>query len=140
MKKAIRIIKKSVLGLALALGAYSLGLAGVQGLAGINSPKISAQSQLEEQLLIERERLGMDKNIVINAHIGNKSFTTKTGSNQYELGLGDDANLSTLRHELYHIYDGHCDTGNLTSIKGRLHYLFLEEPQATIYQTTGLKP
>ena len=129
-------IKKLGWALALALSLYVLGLQGTQRISRINSPKIRSQSQLEEQLLRERERLGMNGKIVINTKIGNNSYTTKIRDNEYELNLKKNASLSTLRHELYHIYDGHCDTKHLT----KLPYLFWYEPQATIYEATGLKP
>lgn len=63
------------------------------------------------------------------------SQALKTSEKEYGIFLSSEAKESTLRHELYHIAGGHCDNEyNL------LKYYFIQEPKATIYQITGLKP
>lgn len=52
---------------------------------------------------------------------------TEKGSNKY-----------TVRHELYHIADGYLDQYD-GLIEDKIKYLFIEEPQATLYAATGIE-
>lgn len=71
------------------------------------------------------------------------SQARKLSNGEYEIVLSPrGSNLSKLRHEFYHVADGHCyksGKGN-SGLNNTLTYLFWYEPQARIYQTKGLKP
>ncbi len=123
---------------------YLGGLYTSQKISQNNSPKINNQIHLEKFLKEERKRAGIKESIKINAIVGNEgAYSQKIGKEEYNIYLPyKDLNLSTLRHELYHITDGHCIEGTKTksSLRYALEYLFWYEPKATIYEITGLKP
>ena len=119
-------------------GLYCLMLAGTQGISELFSSKINNQN-LEQILKIEKRRVGLNEDRIIYVRISKNEDETsaaqKLNENKYQIVLSPNPSLNTLRHELYHISDGHCDKPyNL------LKYLFIQEPQATIYSITGLKP
>ena len=122
---------------------YLAGLYTSQKISQNNSPKIENQAYIEKILEKERKRAGIKENIKINAFLNNEgaAYSQKIGKEEYKIILPyKDSNLSDLRHELYHIADGHFNGGETkSSIRYALEYLFWHEPQATIYQLTGLK-
>ena len=131
---------------------FATGLTGSLYLAGPytsqkisqnNSPKIENQAYIKKILEKERKRAGIKENIKINVFLNNgwEAYSQKIGKEEYKIILPyKDSNLSDLRHELYHIADGHFNGGETkSSIRYALEYLFWHEPQATIYQLTGLK-
>lgn len=84
----------------------------------------------------EVQSLGLD-NLTINYH-----FRKDVGPSCYKENDGNytitfnEFNNGTMRHELYHIYAGHCDyKGSL----GVFRFLFLMEPVACLYAVFGLK-
>ena len=111
------------------------------------SPSIKTQSELELKLEEERKRLGIKDNIIIRANLSSNpddnSYAKKLEDNVYEINLEPEVghNLDVLRHELYHIADGHCDDGEKVSDSfiGGLKYLYIYEPQAVLYSISGIK-
>lgn len=66
--------------------------------------------------------------------------------NSYELTLDSYKIKSAVKHELYHIYDLDCELDKLGSkfvmengVKRTYKYLFLDEPKAVLYASTGIK-
>lgn len=113
--------------------------------SGLLQPKITTQSKLEQMLEMDRKKLDASNNVMIRAALSQECIgkSTKLGDGLYEISLGGiHANESTLKHELYHILDGHFeDAENLNSeLLTALKYLFWYEPKARIYELTGLKP
>lgn len=131
---------KIVKNIAIAGIIYTGILLVAQGISQETSQRINNQSQLEQILNIERKRAGIKNEMIINISMSNNkediSEAEKIGEKYYQITLSPrSSNLSTLRHELYHITDGHCD-----ETYNDFKYFFWNEPQATIYQITGLKP
>lgn len=121
---------------AIALSSYLVLLTGTQTISSVNSPKITSQNQLEQMLETEKKRLNCDKPVVAKLCDYDVAQSKKNDKSVYEIDLGGKCStLSTLRHELYHIADGHLDEQICTN--GR--YLFWEEPQATMYEAFGLR-
>ena len=134
-------IIRSMLDGALILTAYVFSLSALEATTDLNSPKISGQSELESKLVEERGKLNdrIGKNKIVHARISQdkkeSSHCYKTPQGEYWVVLGtDDANISTLRHELHHLTDDDVPYENSDASFGRkLKYLFWEEPRATIY-------
>jgi len=114
------------------------------------SPKgenIRDKIHLEKLLKQEKKKLGIE-NKNINAYFCNTIETSgarKINENSYEIFLAKDQRaFNVLRHELYHVADGHCDKGYELFNNGRkfektIRYLLINEPKASIYGATGLK-
>lgn len=104
------------------------------------SPPINSQSELEVLLKQERKKLEIPQEKIIHAKLEsyNGSYAQKVAENEYEITLDNlslENNLNVLRHELYHIADGHCEEGN----SNFLLYLYWNEPQAVIYSLSDIK-
>lgn len=103
--------------------------------------QIRDRSVLEEVLVEERDRLNIGKDVKITIKESNRetNYAEKTGANEYSIYLTTKGhNRDVLRHELYHIADGHCERSMEKPIN-KIIYFFWEEPQAKIYTLTGLK-
>ena len=122
-----------------------------------SSPKIENQGQLEQLLSQEKKRLGIeDKKIKIQFGLEkgfheDTSYSRQIGPNEYLIAIHQTQKKEiVLRHEVYHVADGHCD--NLKSkdiskisegefiifkLKRILKYTFLDEPQADLYAIFG---
>lgn len=143
-KKIRNRARKTILGVGLTGSLYLAGIVVPQKISMNGSPNITTQSQLEE--LIKQERVKIDpenKSIIYSKLVEeDKGISRKLSDGKYSIFLGGiGANESTLRHELYHILDGHCEDGleDGSNLKKFVKYLFHDELQATIYQSTGLK-
>jgi hypothetical protein len=114
---------------------YFASLYATQTLSNALSEKITSQQQLEIILKEEQQILGNRDNIEAvfsTEELGGISGITKDG--QLTIGVsGSAATRNVVRHELYHIHDGHLGNDNI------MLYLFLTEPQATIYSIAGIK-
>jgi hypothetical protein len=102
--------------------------------------EIKSQRELEEIVHKEATTLGMDPEIIkceLLNELAGESIYGGDLKNQYIYIGGLLANRKIVRHELYHIYDKHCDHD--TKTKAELNYWFIEEPKAIIYSLTGLK-
>ena len=127
-------------GVALAGSLYILGLQGTSAISDIGQPRIEEQSLLEKHIEIERAKITENNDVKITAKIGENSYAKKVGDNDYILSLKKGRSSSTLRHELYHILDGHCDENSELPLPlKKLAYLFWHEPQAVLYESTGIK-
>lgn len=124
-------------------------IVGVNGIHRAFSPKIRNQSELELRLKEERKKLQIGDHIKINAYLSKSgdSYAKKLGPNEYEIKLEPllGQNLDVLRHELYHIADGHCDyfekmpNNFINGLKHLGKYLYWDEPQAILYSIAGLE-
>ena len=128
------------------LSIYLLGLFAAEGVSDILSEEVEGLENLEKILEEEKSKLKQCQNYEINIKIIDDSetpYATKIYGDKFEIGLYQTSNISTIRHELYHIEDGHTNMKTPKNLKERLHngikYLFVYEPQAAIYELTGLK-
>lgn len=136
-----RSIIRDCLGGALIPIAYIISLSTFEAVTDSNSPRIASQSELESKLVEERGKLNdrIGKNKIVHARISQdkkeSSHCYKTPQGEYWVVLGtDNANISTLRHELHHLTDDDVPYENSDASFGRkLKYLFWEEPRAAIY-------
>ena len=109
-------------------------------LSNFPTQKIKSQKELEKIVYEEATILGMDTNIIkceLLNELAGESIYGGDLKNQYIYIGGLLANRKIVRHELYHIYDGHGDHD--TKLETELNYWFIEEPKAIIYSFTGLK-
>ena len=100
------------------------------------SENIDSEEELNLILEEEIKKLGLE-HVDISAEFGDppgwSGAAYEISEDRYFVSLGIfGRNTSTLRHELYHIKEGH------THDSGFLDYFFLEEPQAVIYSSLGL--
>lgn len=124
---------------------------GVPGFLEIISNLSSNKIKGEEITRVVREKetkLNIkDKRITITGWKpkGNSLLTPsakyrRIGENEYEIEFRDETTSKTIiRHELYHIADGHCDESLNSSLIEQVKYWFKYEPQAMIYSSTELK-
>lgn len=113
--------------------------------------KIKDRAHLEILVNQEKEKLGFkNKNIeVYFIPFINTSIATKLNKNDYRIFLSSkQRTIETLRHEFYHIFDGHCDEGYELykngktfgkKLKNDIKYNYIYEPQAVVYSLTGIK-
>ncbi len=153
MKNIGRYIKKGITTTFLAGSLYTGFFTGLQVVMNVKSPRINTKSQLESRLVEERRNLHeMIGDATISAILstnGNDTpYAEKIGKRKYKIVLSKrNANVSILRHELYHIAKGHLEYQEKIQekigegLQSYLIYLFWFEPQATIYEViSGLKP
>ncbi len=114
---------------------YGAILLGMQAVSHCDSPKITSISQLEKLVDVERNRVGISDKVSINLVSDTYPKCEKKSETEYDLRLNlNDLDLSTLRHELFHIKDSQGDSNK----RSLFQYLFWDEPRATIYQATGI--
>jgi len=117
------------------LAVYGALLMGTQIVSNFASQNITSQAQLEQLLQTEKKRISCNKNILARLVDEDETVAGKIRDGSYRIILGGFfANLSSLRHETYHICDGHTEYEPTL-----LRYFFWGEPKATIYQATGLR-
>lgn len=155
-KKAVNSLKKAWLGIKITTGAafvYVVGLTGTDYVYNLQSTKFCTSNdakknpavckkEIESVLDTEKEKLGIkDKKIafhledVIKNGLHGDVYSYSLGSEGYGIVLaGGESTLTMqlLRHELYHIYDGHL-AGRPKGALGLLVYLFHDEPKAIWY-------
>jgi hypothetical protein len=109
----------------------SLSIKVVGNIHGLFSPKVHTQEQLEDIVAQERERLDMDKNIFIESRlVPYTEGKARIIDNHYVIEVGGySATEAVVRHELYHVFDGHQDHPTNTLVN-----LFWEEPRTDLYQ------
>jgi hypothetical protein len=152
VKRAIKCGEKAAKVIFIANIVYFGGfLIGANGVHRCFSPPIKTESELELRLTEEKQRLGLTDSTIIHAHLSqNKkenSYAKKLAPNEYEINLEpvEGHNIAVLRHELYHIKDGHLDDVKKISdsfggkIEKILKYVYINEPQAILYHMTGIK-
>lgn len=107
---------------------YHSGILALSSIANEINPPIHTQVQLEQAVAKEAESLGCMKRITALLEGRNGAVAYKTGT-EYVVSVGGDyATYSSVRHEVYHICDGHADTEPTM-----LRYWFWGEPQAILY-------
>jgi len=108
LKKIGKVVREIFLG---GLLFYSSVL-GIGLLMQENSLKIKSKSHLEILVNQEKKKLGIEnKNIKVSfCDTLLTSQASKTGENSYEIQLSiNQMYLGVLKHELYHISDGHVE-------------------------------
>ena len=128
--------------------------AGLAEIARLRYPeKINSQEDLDRIVKEEARKLGIKKQF--KAIYENDAITTsdifgvyggvaqRISDGTYEIRIGGyGRNRATVRHELYHIYRGHCDDCIKKSKNPLLNHIdrnFRREIQACVYQAFGLK-
>lgn len=125
---------------------YAVALLWGQFFVGITSPKINSVSQIEKIIEEEKKKLDIKPvlGIIVKLTESEKGEATPNCINwkeQYVITIGGSfQNESVLRHELYHIFDGHLGKCPEKKQFTYPYYFFWAEPRATFYQVTGLKP
>jgi hypothetical protein len=103
------------------------------------SRKINTQEELTSVVEEESKRLGIDAPIKSTLH-GELEGVCRKNYDGYELHVGGwFARRSVVKHELYHICKGDCDTGYINKWAGRISFNFVEEPRADLYGIFGIK-
>ena len=123
---------------------HCAGMAMTQVALDVQSPKITNESQLEQVIAEERMKIDPQNDYTIMGDLvdEDEGCAYWCGYDLYGISIGGShANVTTVRHELYHILDDHLveSDGPTASFPDLLMYLFWHEPQATIYQATGIK-
>ena len=151
LKKAIKYSKKATQIFLIANCIHICGfILGLNNISNKLGKSINNESELEERLQEEKTKLNFDNSIRISAYLSKDdedyAGSQKIGYNKYRITLSPKYHtVATLRHELYHIYDGHCDNlgkascSNAERLKKVIKSLYLYEPKAIIYDLTGLK-
>ena len=102
-------------------------------------PKKCCES-LESLFQEEKAKLGiLEKKIDLVFLPKGKIASSVKIKDTYRISLDMDCTLAELRHELYHIADGHCDLKFENKYAFRAVYLFYMEPQAALYSAFGWK-
>jgi len=152
-RRALRKVGKIAYRVIIGTTIYTALMMGTQFVSSALSNKIESQQQLERLLREKRKEIAPNNSAVIDAELSDDpdipSYSYKNGDGSYGIVLSKHwHNESTLEHELYHILDGHLDGSRRTrngrfvtqdGLPGFLKYFFWYEPQATIYEATGLK-
>ncbi len=128
-------------------------LAGIQGLAitsYITSDTFQTQKELEA--VVEEERINLNMREDIQLVLRNEPLpfgivgcSWKIKENTYGLIIDNTAGMrrAVVQHELYHVYDGHCDflAENKKLPAFALNFLntFWFEPQTILYHSLGIK-
>lgn len=119
---------------------YFIGLALLSCIASMGSPHIPL-SNIESVISRERDRLGIPKDIIIRFYESDprntarklKAYSCKIRDKEYGIVLSDSyRDLATLRHELYHLSDGHLDEDMNFFMRG-LKTIFYDEPSAILH-------
>lgn len=123
--------------------SYPVFLVSLNRLSVLFSDKINSQENLDKIIDQEVNKLGIKKvrGIFVNNSIGSAKKIDEQAKEEYEYELqigGGLAKRSVVRHELYHIYRGHCEINVKNNFAGLLEYL-VRETQASAYGCFGLK-
>lgn len=104
---------------------------------------LKTEQELQYALAEEAKELGIaDKKIAARFDDTNSlaAYSRKLTDGSYEIILGTIQSRPVLRHELYHIADGHHeDVQSKEGIEKALMYFFVYEPQAAVYELWGWK-
>lgn len=139
----MKIIKKLEKMILFPIGMYFFLLGGTGVIRTIISPKIKTQYQLEQMIIQEKNKIKPHNNYIINGKLVSKhcAYSGKIGNKKYGLEIGGLLNSkSILRHELYHILDGHYENvGELNDFQKWAKYLLWYEHKAIIYEALDVK-
>jgi hypothetical protein len=140
-------IGKVARGATSALLIYIGCLIAIEGYASLGAEKVNA-TNLDRLVKEERARLNMPDDVSIEVTFVPKvANSQKLSDKSYAIRLSNDLSYrSTLKHELYHIADGHCDSlfedneiGHINIGHAIAKFLFCHEPQAALYEAFGLR-
>ncbi len=138
----------------IALGSYTVLLAGAQAFQDLASEKITSQDQLDRVGDEEAEKLGMDKRTLVAKFyaVGDENYNRINGARCFvedfdfeehttpikvvEIKEGWGASRGAVRHELYHLKNHLPRRKN--PITRFLRGFFYEEPTATLYAIKGI--
>ncbi len=117
---------------------YSISLEIGNHISEFNSPKIESRVHLEQLVEEKKKEIGFTGNIeLIIDPIGFSSKSYKKDKSYYTIVINKSSlNMAMLNHELYHVYQGHCDNTGPDGIKGfpnKLKYFFYYEPKTIIH-------
>jgi len=130
---------KTIFIIVMVFNIYLGSILAMEGLPKLYEKKINGALDLKNALNEEQLKLGMCQDHTILLRIINEneaSYSMRLCEGVYEIGLHETSDCSTIKHELYHIFDGHCDAHNKFFSPT---YLFSQEPQAAVYSLTGLR-
>ena len=153
-KKSCNGLKKIIKRTSLVIGAYIGLIFSAQAVSMYIYPGIYNQSQFEIKLEEGKRRLGIGDDITIKwafregGYHRDESFiekvarntidSTKLGKKEYKIRFTGGASESLLRHELFHIADGHFEhLEGMSSLVKAINYAIVYEPRATAYQLLG---
>ena len=113
---------------------------------------INSQEDLTKIVSEERKILTIPDSIKINSEYypnTTVAYSAKLDHNLYTIHIGGKSVMGpctrgTVKHELYHIADGHCDQGNQALFENNKFaanatYFLYWEPQAAIYSAFDIK-
>ena len=130
------------LGLVSSLSLYVLGIGVIEEYPLSHSKKVETQEQLEQMVNEEKVKLGCELEIkpALWAYTIAGSFPSSTNSTYGLVVGGDYAVKAVVKHEVYHICDGHFDRPFGTdTLLDKVYYYFWLEPQAALYGAFGLR-
>ena len=121
-------------------GAVALPISVAQGILNY-SFSLKTPQELQYALDEEAKELGIaDKKIVARFDDANSfaAYSRKLPDGSYKIILGTIRSRPVLRHELYHIADGHHeDVQSKEGLEKAVGYFFVYEPQAAAYELWG---
>ena len=121
-------------------GAVALPISVEQVILNYSSP-LKTPQELQYALAEEAKELEIaDKKIVARFDDTNSfaAYSRKLPDGSYEIILGNIRSRPILRHELYHIADGHHeDVQSKEGLEKVVWYFFVYEPQAAAYELCG---
>jgi hypothetical protein len=95
---------------------------------------------LEEELCKQHVPPQKKVDFIWDIYTKGKSGIVKSGTNQYIIIFRKGSNTSAVaQHEIYHLTDGHCDKKSYGALINKFRYWLINEPQATLYTTTGIR-
>lgn len=128
---------------------YFIGVESLALTSYLTSKSITPK-ELADVVEEERTKVGIDDDVQIiirreSLPGGILGYSRKIKENTYELGLDNTAGMrrAVIQHELYHVYDGHCDfisdNQKLPLIAVQVVNTLWHEPQAIFYHSLGIK-
>jgi hypothetical protein len=147
--RPFREITKAACAITAANLIYLATIPAINSTVALSQPKLSSIKEIEQVINEEVDNLGLrDKklNIILGNTQNGRCEAYKLGDNKYEIHLNPPLGYTrfVIKHELYHIADGHCEKQYLNTFKDQigfaLNLMYWYEPQAVIYSLTGLKP
>lgn len=116
-------------------------------LTDLISPKITTTTQLEQLISTEREKVNPTNQSKIEIKLMPKNIlysgkATRLDNGNYIIEASFPYNEATIKHELYHIFRGHCDEikdASKSLLQKGLKRIFYYEPTAKIYEVIGLQ-
>ena len=99
--------------------------------------KIDSISDLNELINQKKKKYGFSGKITAKIDLEgevSKALCRQIGDNHYEIVFNKDfLETKVLDHELYHVFDGHCDNISNNDVINALKYSFYKEPKTIFY-------